>query len=80
MIATYDMLVSDPTAFVSCIYDRFGFDMSKSYSRYLDAQTQKSKNYKSSHGYSLEQYGLTTEQVVHDFKSVFDRFGFSAEN
>lgn len=80
MIATYDTLVGDPAAFVTAIYERFGFDMSKSYSRYLDAQNQKSKNYKSSHGYSLEQYGLTPEQIVCDFKPIFDRFGFSSEN
>ncbi|MBC2715848.1 MAG: sulfotransferase [Desulfobacteraceae bacterium] len=78
IIETYDNLVSEPGAFVKRIYDRFGFTISEEYQRYLDRETEKSKKYQSNHSYSLDQYGLTTEQVVNDFKSIFDRFGFES--
>jgi len=77
VIETYDNLVADPGACVKNIYERFGFDVSASFQRYLNAQTKKSKKYKSSHGYSLDQYGLTPDRVIEDFKPVFNRFGFS---
>ncbi|MFO7558363.1 MAG: sulfotransferase [Desulfobacterales bacterium] len=77
IIETYDMLVRDPGAFVTNIYNRFGFDMSESFQSLLDRETRKIKNYSSRHAYSLDEYGLTAEQIVHYFKPIFDRFEFS---
>ncbi|PIP39234.1 MAG: hypothetical protein COX19_08250 [Desulfobacterales bacterium CG23_combo_of_CG06-09_8_20_14_all_51_8] len=76
IIDTYDHLVKDPGEFVRRLYDRFGFAVSEEYQRYLDRETEKSKNYRSGHRYSLDQYGLTQEQVVRDFEPIYDRFGF----
>lgn len=80
IIETYDNLVKDPGAFVKRIYHRLGFTVSDDYQAYLDRETVKARTYKSKHGYSLDQYGLTAEQVVRDFKPVFDRFGFEHAN
>ena len=77
LIETYDMLVNNPGAFVTNIYNRFGFDISESFQSLLDRETEKAKNYSSRHAYSLDEYGLTAEQIVNDFKLIFDRFGFS---
>ncbi len=76
IIETYGMLVSNPGAFVTNIYNRFGFDISESFQLFLDRETGKAKNYSSRHAYSLVDCGLTAEQVVNDFKPIFDRFGF----
>jgi len=78
IIEKYDVLVSDPGAFVSAIYNRFGFDISESFQLILDRETAKAKNYSSRHTYSLDEYGLTAEQIFNDFQPIFDRFGFSA--
>jgi len=80
IIETYDNLVSNPGAFVKQIYDRFGFSVSEKYQAYLDRETEKAKRYQSRHSYSLDQYDLSAEQVVEDFKPVFDRFGFESVN
>jgi len=80
IIETYDNLVSDPGFFVKNLYGRFGFIISEEYQQYLDRQTEKSKNYQSKHSYSLDQYGLTSDQVVCDFMPIFDRFGFETGN
>jgi hypothetical protein len=76
MIETYDMLVGDPGAFVKKIYDRFGLDMSEPFRLFLDRETEKAKKYSSRHTYSLDEYGLSAEQIVRDFQPIFDRFGF----
>lgn len=79
-IDTYDNLVADPGTFVKGIYGRFGFSISDEYRQYLDSETQKAKKYQSRHSYSLDKYGLTTDQVVKDFKPIFERFGFDSPN
>jgi len=43
-----------------------------------DRETEKVKRYSSRHAYSLDGCGLTEEQIVEDFKPIFDRFGFPA--
>jgi hypothetical protein len=80
LIETYNNLVGDPDKFVTRIYNRFGYDISPSFEQFLKKETEKSKKYKSKHGYSLEKYGLTEEQVVNDFQAIFDRFGFGIQN
>lgn len=79
MIDVYDNLTGDPDAFVSGLYERFGYDMSGDYKALLEEQTRNAKKYKSKHSYSLEQYGLTREGVAAKFKPVFDRFGFDVD-
>ena len=46
--------------------------------RYKGLLKKFSINYQSKHSYSLDQYGLTSDQVVVDFKPIFDRFGFES--
>jgi hypothetical protein len=69
-----------PWVFVKDIYDRFGLTISQDYQRYLDHETEKAKKYQSKHSYSLDQYGLNADQLVSDFKPIFDRFGFDSVN
>jgi len=76
MIETYDTLVGDPGAFVKRIYDRFDLDISEPFRLFLDRETEKARQYSSRHTYSLEGYGLSAEQIVRDFKPIFERFGF----
>jgi hypothetical protein len=76
-IETYDDLVKDPGEFMKRIYLRLGFNMSGVFHDFLADESEKAKRYKSKHDYSLEQYGLSKEQIVSDFQPVFERFGFA---
>jgi hypothetical protein len=72
----YDDLVTDPEATVAGIYDRFGFDMSPVYAQVLKMEAQKARRYRSRHAYSLEQVGLTRQQILAEYSDVFERFDF----
>lgn len=75
-IEKYDRMVSDPGDFVTMLYDRFEYPMSDQFRQFLQQETDRAKNYKSKHAYSLEQYGLTRERIISDFKPIFERFDF----
>ena len=72
----YDDLVGDPGKLVHKVYERFDFDLSEEYGLILLQESEKAKNYKSRHGYTLEQFGLTHQKVVEQYEEVFDRYGF----
>jgi hypothetical protein len=74
----YDDLVSDPAEAVAGIYERFGFEMSPAYAGVLQEESEKARRYRSQHKYSLEQTGLSREQILVTYQDVFDRFGFDA--
>jgi len=38
--------------------------------------TRNQKKYKSVHNYSLEQYGMTREQVYEEIGFIFEKYGF----
>lgn len=78
-IEKYDDLIADPGGFVTMLYHQFGYHLSDHYRQLLQQETDRAKNYKSKHTYSLEQYGLTKERIISDFKPVFERFGFSTK-
>jgi omega-hydroxy-beta-dihydromenaquinone-9 sulfotransferase len=79
-VETYDRMMADPGGFVKALYARFGYPLSDPYRLLLAQETERAKNYKSKHVYSLEQYGLTREKIVSDFAPVFERFDFSKDD
>ena len=42
----------------------------------LDLQAVAARSYASEHHYSLEQFGISKEEVYADLKEVFEEFGF----
>lgn len=79
VIVNYDDLMRDPKQTVSAIYDRFGFEMSNAFAEVLGAQAAVARHFSSRHQYSLERFGLTRQQIITDFRDIFERFGFSPE-
>ena len=75
-VVRYAQLVKNPKAVVEEVYDWMDLEMSDAYRARLEQATQKQKRYKSSHQYSLEEYGLTEAEVHENLKDVFDAFGF----
>jgi len=72
----YEDLVADPEATVERIYHKFNLEMSAEYRTVLKEETEKARQYKSKHSYSLEEYGLTKEMVYEELKDVFEEYGF----
>ncbi|HDH96960.1 MAG TPA: sulfotransferase, partial [Proteobacteria bacterium] len=78
-IVRYDDFVKDPGGTVLKIYERFGFEVSDEYRKRLEEETKKARAYKSRHVYSLEQFGLTKEEIVERYRDVFERFDFKTD-
>jgi hypothetical protein len=72
----YDDLVSQPKEEVLKIYDYFGIAKTEKFLIALDNATQKARSYKSTHNYTLEQYGMTKADVIEKVGFVYDIYGF----
>lgn len=78
-VMTYDTLVQNPEQTVLDLYERFRFNLLPRYHQVLQDEMQKARKYKSQHQYSIEQFGLTHEQIISDYGDIFDQFGFHTE-
>lgn len=72
----YDDLVAQPMETVSHIYDQLDLEMSDDFREALRDQTRQTRSYKSRHSYSLEQYGLSPEDITEPLAELFDEFDF----
>jgi hypothetical protein len=72
----YDDLVADPKQAVERIYSHFNLPMGDEHRLFLEAESQKARSYKSKHHYSLEQFGLSKQQVYEALEDVFEAYGF----
>jgi len=66
----------DVKGFVLQIYDRFGWEADPAFQLRLTEDTQRGKEYKSRHSYSLEEFGLAEEEIRGRFQELNARFGF----
>jgi hypothetical protein len=69
-------LVDDPERIVTEIYEHFDLEMTPEFESILKEETEKAKNHKSKHKYSLEAVGLTHQEVLTAYADVFERWGF----
>jgi hypothetical protein len=72
----YDELVSNPENVIEQIYFHFGMEMGPDFKKRLKESTQKSRNFKSKHAYSIEEYGLSKQMVFEQLKPVFEKYNF----
>lgn len=72
----YADLVRDPKRVVEEVYAWLGLELTPAYRTVLEAATSRQRRYKSKHSYSLEQFGLTKDDVYEELKDVFEAFGF----
>jgi hypothetical protein len=73
----YDELVANPRATIEALYPRLGLDMDSSFRARLHAELAAHHGFSSSHSYSLEQFGLSEEEVFLELKDIFAEFGFT---
>ncbi|RLA21210.1 MAG: hypothetical protein DRQ62_09690 [Gammaproteobacteria bacterium] len=60
----YDQLVIDPEKTVMSIYQHFGMPLNNLYKARLQEDCASAKTYKSTHKYSVEDYGFTDEEII----------------
>ena len=72
----YDSFVAMPAETVKNIYSQFQFNYSSHFETKLLNEVNLNKHFKSSHSYSLEQYGLSKETIADKLHSVFETYGF----
>lgn len=76
IVVSFDDLVTDAHEVVRTIYERFGLELSSEFDEILIQATRRARQHESEHEYSLEEMGLTQEQIVDRYREVFDRFDF----
>lgn len=73
----YPSLVADPRAAIERIYAHFGWELSPEFATRLDRELAVARRHHSEHRYSLEEYGLTREQIQQAVPRAFAELGFS---
>ena len=63
----YDQLVIDPEKAVVSIYRHFGMPLNDLYKARLLQDCKAAKSYKSTHKYTVEDYGFTNEEIIRYF-------------
>jgi hypothetical protein len=72
----FNELVADPQKQVEAIYERFGWDMPERLRQRLSAECLVKKKFKSTHMYSLAEYGLTEDDIYEELGDLFEKYGF----
>jgi hypothetical protein len=78
LVVRYDELTQDPDEEVHRIYDWLGIEMSPAFKQNLYDFTHAQRCYESAHEYTLEDFGLTRDEVYTGAKRFCERFGFKA--
>ncbi len=72
----YDTLIEKPKETVLDIYNHFGWEVSSEFAALLEAESHRNKDYKSSHEYSLEEFGISKEEITGQLAEVIKEYGF----
>lgn len=68
----YEDLIEDPEREILKIYEHFGLEASEAFKQTLHKAVTDHRRYASTHAYSLEDFGLSEDQVYHELKEIFD--------
>jgi omega-hydroxy-beta-dihydromenaquinone-9 sulfotransferase len=75
---SYEELVADPKATVERIYRQFGFTLDPSFSDRLERAAAAAKQHRSTHRYSLAEYGLDEAWLEKELGEVLAAYGYHA--
>jgi LPS sulfotransferase NodH len=71
----YRDLVQDPRKVVERVYAHFGWEMDDALRTRLQSATQKQREFKSKHEYTLEEFGLSKEWIQQELGELLDAHG-----
>ncbi|MEA3326313.1 MAG: sulfotransferase [Chloroflexota bacterium] len=78
-VVKFKQLVQDLEQTVIDICTAFGLETSPEFGQALKEEVRKADAYTSRHKYSLEDMGITPDQIVAEYQDVFERFDFDTE-
>lgn len=76
LIMKYDDLIQRPETVIRAFYEQFGYPDKPGLPIIIDQAVKETLSFNSDHVYSLEEMGLTREQVLKLYPEVFKRFEF----
>jgi hypothetical protein len=76
-VLDYQRLVAKPSEAVAAIYAHFGWEIEADFRQALTAADSRQARFASSHSYSLEACGLTTQEVDQRMARFMTRHGFA---
>ena len=79
-VVDYRDLTSDPAATIERVYQDLGLPMSESYRELLRGEGKRERSHKTTHSYSLEEYGLEADSIQRELATLFERFQWDAED
>jgi len=79
-VVDYRELVSDPAAAVRRIYTDLGLPITPAYAAELETLGQRAREHRTSHSYSLEEFGLEADEIESNLAPLFQRFGWADED
>lgn len=72
----YEDLKRDMPKTVANLYERLNLELDPAFAARLEEEHNRSKDFKSKHVYSMEEYSLTPEMILDSFGDVFEYFAF----
>lgn len=75
-VVRYEELVERPRETVERVYEELGIPLSPEVEKSLAEEESRSKKYRAEHLYTLEEYGLSREQIRRDLEPLYERFGW----
>ena len=73
-IVDYNELVAEPKLVIERVYAELGLPVTPRFQRVLLAEQQKAKQHETSHRYSLEEFGLRSDELRTRLAGLFERF------
>jgi hypothetical protein len=70
----YRDLTRDPRAALEKLYHHFGWTMSDAFRERLVAATQRQREFKSKHEYTLEEFGLSQDWIQEELGGVLEHY------
>jgi hypothetical protein len=78
IVVKYDDLARQPEKVLANIYEHFGLQQSDRYRAMLQSAAAQARDYQTRHEYSVENTGMTQEELNTMFADVMKRYGFDA--
>ncbi len=75
-VVRYDDLVANPKATVEAVYEWMGTSITPEFRAKLEAATRAQRTYERPIEHSLEEWGLTKDEVYRELEPVFREFGW----
>lgn len=70
----YRDLVRHPREAIEAVYRHFGWQMSEAFRARLNEATERQRDFKSTHEYTLEEFGLTREGIQEQLGDLLDHY------